>query len=283
MEIKFNNVDYSYNKINYLEKEVLKNINIEFLEGKINGIIGRSGCGKTTLIELVNNLLTPTKGLIKVGEYIIDSKKKFENINELRFDVSMVFQFPEEQFFNPTVKKELEIILKLFDYKLDQIEKRIFDVLKMVGLNQEYLNYNPLKLSNGEKRKLAIASSLIINPKVLILDEPTIGLDSKSKNDLIKLIRILKNRYNKTIIIVTHDIDTLHKIADNIYVLNDKKIVLQGNKYEVFKNVKELRKYGITVPKIIEFSNKVLLKKNIKIGYRDDINDLIKDIYRYAK
>ena len=283
MEVKFNNVDYSYKKINYYEKEILKNIDIKFLEGKINGIIGKSGSGKTTLIELINNLLIPTNGSINVGEYLLESKKKLEDVNKLRFDVSMVFQFPEEQFFNITVKRELEIILKLFDYKLDQIDKRILDVLKMVDLGEEYLNYNPLKLSNGEKRKLAIASSLIINPKVLILDEPTIGLDSKSKNDLIKLIRILKNRYNKTIIIVTHNIDMLHKIADNIYVLNDKKIVMQGTKYEVFKNVKELKKYGIKVPKIIEFSDKVLTKKNIKMGYRDDINDLIKDIYRYVK
>ena len=109
----------------------------------------------------------------------------------------MVFQNPEEQFFNLTVKDELMITLKLFNYKLDQINKRIEDSLKMVGLNSEYLNMNPMKLSKGEMRKIAIAEALLLNPKVLIWDEPTIGLDDKSKNDLIKLIRMLKNRYYK--------------------------------------------------------------------------------------
>lgn len=283
MEIKFENVDYSYKKINYLEKKVLENINMKFIKGKINIIIGRSGSGKTTLVEMINNLLIPTNGLITIDDYIISSSKKLSNVNNLRFNVGLVFQFPEEQFFNSTVKKELEVSLKFFDYKLDQIDKRITDVMKMVGLNESYLEMNPFNLSNGEKRKIAIASSLIVNPKVLILDEPTIGLDTKSKNDLIKLLRILKNRYNKTIIIVSHDIDYIHKIADYIFVLDKKNIVMQGTKYEVFKHSKELIKYGIKIPKIMEFSDLVFHKKNVKIGYRDDINDLIKDIYRYAK
>lgn len=282
MEIKFNDVDFSYKKINYLEKEVLENINISFIKGKVNGIIGKSGSGKTTLVELINNLLTPSKGFITVDDFIIKKDYKI-NTEKLRFNVGLVFQNPEEQFFNNTVKDELMITLKLFNYKLDSLNKRVEDAIKMVGLDSSYLNKNPLKLSRGEMRKVAIADSLLLNPKVLILDEPTIGLDDKSKKDLIKLIRLLKNRYNKTIIIVTHDINFLHKIVDYVYVLNDKKIVLQGKKYDVFKNEKELKKYGLKVPKIIEFENKVLNKKNIKLGYRDDINDLIKDIYRYAK
>lgn len=282
MEIKFNNVDFSYKKINYIEKEVLKDIDIEFIKGKINGIIGKSGSGKTTLVELINNLLTPTNGFITVDNFIIKNKEKID-VEKLRFNIGLVFQNPEEQFFNPTVKDELMITLKLFNYKLDQINKRIEDSLKMVDLDDKYLNMNPMKLSRGEMRKVALAQALLINPKVLILDEPTIGLDDKSKNELIKLIRMLKNRYNKTIIVVTHDINFLHKIVDYVFVLNDKKIVLHGTKYDVFKNESELKKCGIKSPKIIQFENKVLKKKNIKIGYRDDINDLIKDIYRYAK
>lgn len=283
MEIKFNEVDYSYKKINFLEKEVLQNINIEFKKGKINGIIGTSGSGKTTLIELINNLLIPTKGNIKIDDFILTPNKRIENVNKLRFNVGMVFQFPEEQFFNTTVKEELAITLKFYNYKIDQIEQRIVDVMKMVNLPVSYLKRNPFTLSNGEKRKLAIASVLIINPKVLILDEPTLGLDEIGKRELIKLLRILKTRYNKTIIIVSHDVDLLHEIVDYVYVLDNKKIVLEGQKYEVFKQVKLLKKYGLTVPKIIQFEDKVLQKKKIKLGYRDDINDLIKDIYRYVK
>lgn len=283
MEIKFNEVDYSYKKINFLEKEVLKNINVEFKKSKINGIIGTSGSGKTTLIELINNLLIPTKGNIKIDNFLLTSNKRIENVNKLRFNVGMVFQFPEEQFFNNTVRDELAITLKFYDYKIDQIEKRISDVMKMVNLPISYLKRNPFTLSNGEKRKLAIASILIINPKVLVLDEPTLGLDEIGKKELIKLLRILKTRYNKTIIIVSHDVDLLHEIVDYIYVLNNKKIVLEGQKYDVFKQVKVLKKYGLEAPKIIQFEDKVLQKKKIKLGYRDDINDLIKDIYRYVK
>lgn len=283
MEIVFNYVDYSYKKINYVDKEVLKNININFIPEKVNGLIGKSGSGKTTLVQLIDHLLIPTKGSIKVGDFLIESDKKFKETDLLRFNVSLVFQFPEEQFFCNSVKDELVLTLKLFNFKLNQIDKRIFDVIKMVNLDPKCLTQHPLKLSRGEQRKLALAISLLINPEVLILDEPTIGLDSKSKNDLIKLIRLLKNRYHKTIIIITHDMDFLHRIVDYIFVLDNKQIVLEGTKYDVFKQEKELKKYHIKVPKIIEFENKVLMKKNIKIGYRDDINDLIKDIYRYVK
>lgn len=282
MEVKFNNVDFSYKKVNYIEKKILNDINIKFIEGKINGIIGKSGSGKTTLIELIDSLLLPTSGNIEVGNYIINNKKT-KNELDLRREIGLVFQFAEEQFFTNTIRDELETILKLSNYKKNDIGKRIVDSLKMVGLNETYLYLNPLKLSRGEMKKVAIAASLLLNPKLLILDEPTIGLDSKSKKDLIRLIRMLKNRYNKTIIIVTHDMNFLHQIVDYIFVLDNKKIVLEGTKYDIFKEEKLLKKYNIKVPKIIEFENKVINKKNIKIGYRDDINDLIKDIYRNVK
>lgn len=274
MEIELKNINFVYKKINYQEREVLKNINIKFKEGKISAIIGKSGSGKTTLLELINSLLIPTKGEVLINQ--VSNK----NVNK---DIGMLFQFPEEQFFNKTVKQELEMTLILNDYKLNQIEKRIIEVLLMVGLDQTYLNKNPFKLSNGEKRKLALAEVLILNPKILLLDEPTIGLDSKSKNDMIKLLRLLKNRYNKTIIIATHDIEFIHKFVDYIYVLDKKEIIIEGDKYTVFKQEKKLNKIGIKVPYTISFSNKVLETKKIKIGYRDEINDLIKDIYRYVK
>lgn len=283
MEIKFEHVDFSYQKVNCTTKEVLNDLNFCFTSGKIHGLVGKSGSGKTTLLELIDSLVIPTKGKIKIGDYTIEAGKKLENVNDLRFHIGFVFQLPEEQFFNSTVYDELAFGLQYYRYRLDDIQKHISDALKMVGLDDTYLQKNPFHLSNGEKRKVAIAASLVCNPKILLLDEPTVGLDGKSKDSLIKLLRVLKNRYHKTIIIASHDTDFLHSIIDDVYVLYDQKIVLSGDKYEVFKNVKDLKKYGVKAPRIIEFSNKVLEKKKIKIGYRDEINDLIKDIYRYVK
>ncbi|MDD2435040.1 MAG: ATP-binding cassette domain-containing protein [Bacilli bacterium] len=283
MEIKFDSVYYTYNQRTPLNKKVLNNLNVEFKKDKVNGIIGKSGSGKTTMIELINALLVPTSGKVSINKFINKNGKKIKDVNKLRRQVGLVFQFPEEQFFNKTVKKELLFGIKYLNYQTKNSDKRCSDALKMVGLDDSYLDRNPFTLSSGEKRKVAIASILIFNPKVIILDEPTIGLDSISKNNLIKLIKMLKNKYHKTIIIVSHDVDMLHQICDYIYVINNGEVVMEGTKYEVFSNPDELTKYGIKCPKIMEFSNKVLAKKNIKIGYRDDIMDLIKDVYRHVK
>ena len=283
MEIKFNNVGYIYNEKSPLEKEILKNLNLEIKSNQINAIIGKSGSGKTTIIEMINALIIPTSGNIKIDNCFIEKGSKIVNISLLRFNVGLIFEFPEEQFFNKTVEKEIGFGLKTFNYKTDEINQRISNALKMVGLDDSYLPRNPHTLSNGEKRKVAIASILVFNPKVVIFDEPTVGLDSNSKDNLIRLIKMLKNKYNKTIIIVTQDVDFLHKMTDYIFVLSDKKVILEGDKYQVFSEIEKLKEHGIGVPKVIEFSHKVLMEKGIKMGYRDEINDLIKDIYRYVK
>ena len=281
MEVKFNHVFYVYNEKTPLSKMVLGDINVTFKEGKITSIMGKSGSGKTTLIELINALIIPTKGNIQVGSRVISKTRKIKNINNLRYKIGLVFQVPEEQFFCKTVKEEIEFGMKYFNKSVKSIQKHISDALIMMGLDDSYLNRNPFTLSSGEMRKVAIASVLAFNPKVIILDEPTIGLDNKSKENLIKIIKLLKNRYKKTIIVVSNDTDLLLKISDHVILLDKGKIVLEGNKYDVFKQ--DIEKYSLKRPKIIEFEQLVLEKKGIKIGYRDDINDLMKDVYRYVK
>lgn len=281
MEVKFNHVFYVYNEKTPLSKMVLGDINATFKEGKITSIMGKSGSGKTTLIELINALIIPTKGNIQVGSRVISKTRKIKNINNLRYKIGLVFQVPEEQFFCKTVKEEIEFGMKYFNKSVKSIQKHISDALIMMGLDDTYLNRNPFTLSSGEMRKVAIASVLAFNPKVIILDEPTIGLDNKSKENLIKIIKLLKNRYKKTIIVVSNDTDLLLKISDYVILLDKGKIVLEGNKYDVFKQ--DIEKYSLKRPKIIEFEQLVLEKKGIKIGYRDDINDLMKDVYRYVK
>ena len=285
MEVKFEEVSYTYTDKASNQSNILNNVNLSFKEGKITSLIGKSGSGKTTLAELSNALILPTDGKVNIGKYLVTKvgTEKDCNINTIRINVGLVFQFPEEQFFNMTVRDEVAFGMKFFNYRMSEMEKRTIDALRMVGLDEEYLDRNPFTLSNGEKRKVAIASILVFNPKVIILDEPTIGLDASSKKNLFQLIRKLKVRYKKTVVLISHDIDLVHSISDYVYVINDGSIALEGDKYSVFKQVDKLKECGLRPPKMIEFSNLVLSKKGIKMGYRDEINDLIKDIYRYVK
>lgn len=254
MEIVLQNIKY---------QNIIKDINIKINSG-ITGIIGSNGSGKSILLKLIANEILPQSGTIKLN-------KEYGYIDCVNFKIK-----------NITVYNYLRNILVNKEYRLDELDKRINDVLIMVGL-VDYQNYNINRLSKSEILRLSLASLLIYNPKVLIIDEPFIFLDDNNLKKIIHIFRLLKNRYKKTIIIATNKIDTLHKIVDNVYVLHNGKIVMQGDKYEVFTQVKQLKKYNLLSPNVIDFSNTVLEKKNIKIGYRDEINDLLKDIYRYIK
>lgn len=278
MEVTYNNVTYVYNEKTSISHKALDNINLSIKEVSITGIIGKSGSGKTTLIELLEALIIPSKGTIKVNDFIIKKSNKIKKINELRQLVGIVFQFPEEQFFNLTVKEEVGFGLKAFNYKNHEYDKRVLDSLKLVGLDSSYLDRDPFELSNGEQRKVAISSVLAYNPKLIIFDEPTIGLDDNSKKNLIKLIRLLKNKYNKTIIIVSHDMNLINEISDYLVVINNGKIVLNDTKDEVLK--KDISKYDLKKPVILEFIDMVYKEKNIKLPYRSDLNDTLKDVLR---
>jgi len=280
MEIVFDNVSFSYLNGTPLQVDALKNVSTTIKSNKINAIIGPSGSGKSTMIEMINGLILPTKGIVHVGKHRLRNNIRIVNSNRLRFDIGVVFQNPEEQFFQKTVKKEIQFGMKYFKYKTDNIEKRTIDALKMVGLDESFLDRDPFKLSGGEKRRVAIASVLAFNPEVIILDEPTNGLDSTSKDMLIKLIKLLKNKYDKTIIVVSHDVDTLYRFVDNVIILSNGEILSEGNKYDVFKNVKFLTEHGVKVPQIVEFIHKVEEKTGKFLGNIDDVNDLIKEIYQ---
>lgn len=260
MEIRLNGVSLNIN-----EKLFLNNLDMNIKEGKINAIIGKNNSGKTNLLELFSGLIKPNK-----GEVVVEG------------NALMVFENPEELLFNNTVKEELEYALKFHKYSKEEIEERVNEALFLVELDKNYLTRKLDTLSSGERRKLAIASVLVHDFDILILDNPTNGLDNRSKESLKKLLRILKN-INKTIIITSHDTNFLLEISDYVFILNNKKIALEGDNLKIFTNVEELNKYKIKVPDVIDFSYYVLTKKGIKLGYRTDINDLIKDIYRHVK
>jgi len=276
MEIKFNDVSFSYQNSNKL---ILNNFSCNIKSNMINAVIGKNGCGKTTILELLDGLLVPINGYIKVG------KNKFDGNGTCKYrsDVGFLFQIPEEQIFNSTVYKEIEFALKCFNFNNDEIYDKIIDSINLVGLDESYLDKNPYKLSNGERRKVALASVLAFDPKIIILDEPTVGLDNISKENFMKLVKSLKNDYGKTIIIVSHDINFLHKFVDYVFLIKDGKVYLEGDKYDVLSNENAMSECGLMVPRVLHFSNLVYSKKNVKIGYRDEVNDLIKDVYRYVK
>ena len=282
MEIKFKNVCYTYDKI---EKNSfsLNDLNFTLESNKITSIIGPNGSGKTTILRLIESIVKPNSGIIKVGRYIVGKDSEVDSLADYKIRIGMVFQNSDEQFMESNGKDELELGLKFYNYRLKEINKRVTEALQMVGLDEEYLNKNIFELSKQEKKLISIASVLIFNPKVILLDEPTNGLDEQSKNKILKILKMLKNKYNRTIVISSHDTDFVLKASDNILVINDGKIILSGEKYDVFKQCDILKKCGIKIPKTIEFSDRVYSLKNIKIGYRDEVNDLLKDIYRYVK
>ena len=255
-----------FNKVSYKDK--LKNISYTFEEGKITSVLSVSGNGKTLFSYILS-------GLIK--DYTGEVINSYEGRN-----MGYVFQNPEESFIFNNVREEISFGLKKYNYKIDMLDKRIEDSLKMVGLDNSYLDRNPFDLSSGEKCLLALGVVLSLNPKLLIIDDPTLYLDNKNMEYLIKLIKKLKNNYHKTIIIFTSDIEFAIRLTDNYVILKNGKICNSGTSKDLLNNISRLKSSGIEIPRIIEFINVVNKKKNINLDMTFDIKELMKDIYRHV-
>lgn len=260
MELKLEKVSYD---------DKLKNINYEFEEGKITSVVSSSGSGKTILSYLISGIEKPTSGTV-INNY------------EGR-EIGYVFQNAEESFIFNTVREELIFGLRKYNYKTDNLNKRIEDTLKMIGLPLTYLDRSPFELSSGEKELLSIAVVLSLNPKLIIIDEPTIYLDNKREEYLIKLLKKLEKSYNKTIIIFSSDIEFISKVTDNYLILKNGKIISDGTSKELLLSSDKIKKSGVEIPKIIDFINTVKKQKNIDLEPTFDIKELMKDIYRNVK
>lgn len=254
-------------KVSYQDK--LKNINYEFEEEKVTVVLSSSGGGKTLLSYLLTGLEKNYTGTI-TNSY---------NGRELGY----VFQNPEESFIFSTVKEEISFGLNKYNYKTEVLNKRIEDTLKMVNLSNDYLLTNPFNLSSGEKSLLSLGVVLSLNPKLVIIDEPTIKLDNKNCEYLIKLIKKLKNNYHKTVIIFTSDIEFTLKVSDNYVILKKGKITSKGSVKQLLDNIDKVKNAGISIPKIIDFINTVNKKKDANLEMTFDIKELMKDIYRNVK
>lgn len=260
MPISFEHVSYIYSKGTPYEYKALDDVCLDIEEGKMTAVIGQTGSGKSTLVQHLNALLLPETGTVKVLDRTITASEKPKRLKSLRGDVGLVFQFPEYQLFEETVLKDVAFGPKNFGASEEEAKKRALNALKLVGLGEEYCERSPLELSGGQKRRIAIAGILAMNPKVLVLDEPTAGLDPKGTESMMKLFHELNRGHGKTILIVTHDMEQVFRYCDRVIVMEDGKVRVHTDTETFFRNPAACQEIHILPPALIRM--KELLKEN---------------------
>lgn len=248
MSILLNEVEYVYAKGTAFEKVALYDINLKIRDGEFIGLIGHTGSGKSTLIQHMNGLLVPTSGGVYYNGEDINDKEYSKK--ELRGKVSIVFQYPEHQLFETTVLEDVKFGPKNLGLDPLEVDMRAFEALKQVGITEDLLDASPLELSGGQKRRVAIAGVLAMQPEVLILDEPTAGLDPSGRDDLLELIRKLHKERKITVIVVSHSMEDMGKYAERIIVMDSGTIAYDGTPEEVFSHYKDLERIGLRAPQV---------------------------------
>ncbi|MGM9973059.1 MAG: energy-coupling factor transporter ATPase [Clostridiaceae bacterium] len=249
MSIKIEKLNHIYMPKTPFEKAALKDISIEFKDGEFVALIGHTGSGKSTLIQHLNALLKPSSGKIYVDDLDITQEKI--NLTEVRKKVGLVFQYPEYQLFEETIEKDIAFGPRNLGLSEEEVSSRVKKAMKIVGLDyQKYKDISPFELSGGQKRRVAIAGVVAMEPKVLILDEPTAGLDPKGRDEILGQIKELHNTYKMTIILVSHSMEDVAKLAERVVVMNKGEIYLDGRPGEVFMRIEELEEVGLAVPQV---------------------------------
>ena len=267
MSIKIENLKHVYMPKSPFEKMALNNINLEIKDEEFVALIGHTGSGKSTLIQHLNGLLKATEGKIVIDGIDLGAKKT--KLTDIRKKVGLVFQYPEYQLFEETIEKDIEFGPRNMGLDNETITKRVKKSMEMVGLDyEEYKDLSPFDLSGGQKRRVAIAGVVAMQPQILILDEPTAGLDPKGRDDILAQIKILHQEYKMTIILVSHSMEDVAKIAARVIVMNNGGVELDGTVSEVFKEIDILEKIGLGVPQVT-YLIRELRKKGFDIS--DDI------------
>ena len=252
MSITFKEVEHIYSENTPFAYHALKGVNLKITDQSFTAIIGQTGSGKSTLIQHINALLLPTSGSINIDEYLITATDKPSKLKPLRKKAGLVFQFPEYQLFEETIEKDIIFGPMNFGVSEEEAKKIAHNVLKTVGLEESYLNKLPFDLSGGQKRRVAIAGILAMNPDILILDEPTAGLDPQGTNEMMSLFKRI-NESGKTIILVTHDMNHVLQYCDEVVVMNHGKVEKHDTVTNVFKDSEYLNSLGIDLPIITNF------------------------------
>ena len=256
--IKAENVNYLYQQGMPFERQALYDVNIEIEDGSLVALIGHTGSGKSTLIQHFNALVKPTSGKIIINGIDVTAPKA--DLRLVRKTVGLVFQYPEHQLFEETVYKDIAFGPKNMGFSDEEIDKRVRESAALVGLKEKHLTRSPFDLSGGQKRRVAIAGVLAMNPKVLILDEPTAGLDPKGRDEILATIKKLHEENKEMIIIfVSHSMEDVAKTAERVIVMNDGHVEMQGTVAEVFAQAEHLQKIGLNVPQVTLLTDKLRL------------------------
>lgn len=271
--IKTENLSYVYGEGTPFRKVAIDNINLEIDEGELVGIIGHTGSGKSTLIQHFNGLLKPTSGKVYIdGEELFADKSR---LRDIRFKVGLVFQYPEYQLFEETVYKDIAFGPKNMGLDEAEIDRRVRETAALVGLKPEVLDKSPFDLSGGQKRRVAIAGVMAMEPKVLILDEPTAGLDPHGRDRILGLIKEYHREKGNTVMLVSHSMEDVAKTVSKILVMNDSSVFMYDTPERVFAHSEELRDMGLTVPQITRVFDRL---KEMGVDVSDEVYSV-----KYAK
>lgn len=260
--IRTDHLTMTYGVNTPFEKVAVNDLNIEIMEGEFLGIIGHTGSGKSTLVQMLNGLITPTNGKVLLRDKDINENKK--KLREVRFQVGMVFQYPEYQLFEETVYRDIAFGPTNMGLTGDELDKRVRESARFTGLKDKLLDKSPFDLSGGEKRRAAIAGVIAMDPDVLILDEPTAGLDPQGRDKLLNQILSYHKERKNTVILVSHSMEDIARVADRILVMNKGNAEILAPKREVFAQGERLEKMGLRVPQITKITQ-LLQKKGIDL------------------
>ncbi|MFK4943706.1 energy-coupling factor ABC transporter ATP-binding protein [Lactococcus garvieae] len=251
--IKFDKVNFTYQPNTPFASRALFDINLEVAEGSYTALIGHTGSGKSTLLQHLNGLLQPTEGKVNIDDIVIQASSKQKEIKPARKKVGVVFQFPESQLFEETVLKDVAFGPQNFGVSQEEALKIAREKLELVGLAEKNFEKSPFELSGGQMRRVAIAGILAMEPKVLVLDEPTAGLDPKARIEMMELFSHL-HQEGQTVVLVTHNMDDVAEYADKVYLLEKGRVISSGTPQDVFQNVEFLMQHELGVPKTTEFA-----------------------------
>ena len=283
MPIEIRNLSHAYHADTILSKTALDDISLHIEDGEMIALIGETGSGKSTLVQHLNALLLPTEGELNINGKAVYAHEKNTGLKGLRKEVGLVFQYPEYQLFEETILKDIAFGPKNFGIDESEAENIARKMIQVVGLDESYLEKSPFECSGGEKRRIAIAGILAMDPNILVFDEPTAGLDPKGARDMMELFRRLNQEYHKTVIIVSHDMEHVMNYCERVIVMSKGKVIEDCTVKEFFRSSDTLRKLNINPPNILLLKDMCAARG---IHIRDDvftIEECVADIVKEVK